>query len=525
VKPQSKSIGLFPILAMVVLGWLLIALPGHIISKYHEVSAVGGVWAVLYAGAVALGCLLLAVTAVWVACRVWAGTRRARQQREERPPRRAPVTEEQKRDAVAQNVAEAQQALNKRGVAPEDKAQGQQAATELQRKSEQQTLEIVAFGTISSGKSALLNALAGHKVFESDVAGGTTTRRGEVPMTGLDRVMLVDTPGLGEVRGQRHGEVARREAANADLVLFVIDGPLKSFEFETLEVLAQLGKRVLVCFNKQDWYSERDRQRMLGQIHEQIGKWVAAQDVLPVRALPTKRTRVRVLPDGSEVEEQVEVPRDITELANRLLDVITQEGKELLLANLLLRSQGLLVEARERAMKALDGQAQRLVERYMWQAGGLAAINPVPFLDVATGLVMAAKMVLDLAKIYERPMDLAAAKRLLGELSKNFIAMGGAAAAAPLIGTAVGSMVKVIPGLGTVTGGAIQGLTQALVIKWTGRVFIEYFHTDEAAADLRSLAHGQWEQLTKPAALIELVQAGWDQVTSGSGTPREKPRP
>ena len=49
------------------------------------------------------------------------------------------------------------------------------------RSGESQQLEIVAFGTISSGKSSLLNALAGRPVFRTNVVGGTTTREAKSP--------------------------------------------------------------------------------------------------------------------------------------------------------------------------------------------------------------------------------------------------------------------------------------------------------------------------------------------------------
>ena len=105
---------------------------------------------------------------------------------------------------------------------------------ELEAKRESQQLEIVAFGTISSGKSSLLNALAGATVFRTNVVGGTTVARSEIPWPAGDRVVLVDTPGLAEVRGESRAAEAAEAAKNADLVLFVVDGPLKAYESELL---------------------------------------------------------------------------------------------------------------------------------------------------------------------------------------------------------------------------------------------------------------------------------------------------
>jgi len=129
-----------------------------------------------------------------------------------------------------------------RGAAADRQAISLEVA-ELEAKHQAQRLDIAAFGTVSSGKSALLNALAGRDVFSSHVGAGTTVRRGEVPWPGQDRVTLVDAPGIAEVGGAAHAELAATVARSADVVLFVIDGALKSFEHEALVQLARLGKR------------------------------------------------------------------------------------------------------------------------------------------------------------------------------------------------------------------------------------------------------------------------------------------
>ena len=71
-------------------------------------------------------------------------------------------------------------------------------------------VEIVVFGEISTGKSALINALVGAAVTEVDVRGGWTKEVWHVPWEGSgyvvpglagSQVVLVDTPGLNEVGG------------------------------------------------------------------------------------------------------------------------------------------------------------------------------------------------------------------------------------------------------------------------------------------------------------------------------------
>ena len=85
-------------------------------------------------------------------------------------------------------------------------------AKKIEEKRESQSLEIVAFGAISSGKSSLLNALAGRDVFRTDPRGGTTVQRNEIPWPGVDKVLLVDTPGLGEIDGAERGSLSAAAA-------------------------------------------------------------------------------------------------------------------------------------------------------------------------------------------------------------------------------------------------------------------------------------------------------------------------
>src|SRR5207253_6740098 len=93
-------------------------------------------------------------------------------------------------------------------------------------------VEIVVFGEISTGKSALINALVGRDVASVDVRGGWTREVWHVawdgtgyalPGLGESQVVLVDTPGINEVGGGTRGEMAREAAQRSDLVLFVTD--------------------------------------------------------------------------------------------------------------------------------------------------------------------------------------------------------------------------------------------------------------------------------------------------------------
>jgi small GTP-binding protein len=422
----------------------------------------------------------------------------------------------QRSQEIAENLAAGRQYASGDRVSVEMRAEIAVAVEELEAKREAQKLEIVAFGTISSGKSSLLNALAGRPVFRTNVVGGTTSARSEIPWPAGDRVVLVDTPGLAEVRGEARASESAAAAKNADIVLFVVDGPLKSYESELLEALAAMEKRIVVCLNKEDWYDAGQRDELLRQIGEQVAPAVSVADVVAVRSRPAKRRRVRVLSDGSEQEEDVPVEPDISPLAQRLMSIVQRDGRDLLLANLLLQSRGLVDEAKERVLAALDERADEVITKYMWAAGGAIAVNPFPLLDLAGGSAITVKMVLDLAGVYQQRVDVDTIVTLLGQLGKNLVAMVGASAAAPALALAIGSLLKTVPGIGTITGGVLQGVVQALVTRWIGRVFCEYFRNEmqPPPGGLAELARREWAEATKPERLKKLIQQGRERLRS-----------
>jgi small GTP-binding protein len=289
----------------------------------------------------------------------------------------------------------------------------------VEHKLQSQRLEIVVFGTISSGKSALLNAMAGRDVFATQVSGGTTTTRAEVPWPGADRVVLVDTPGLGEVRGNEHEAMARYAAADADLVLLVLDSPLRDSEAALIRILSAMDKRLLICLNKADWYhrtgtphrpgtrQNNDAATLRNQIIQQIrslltgpaGEKFDERDVVLVRAAPSPRPRIRIDADGREHTETVHDQPDIADLARRLTAIVKRDGQDLLLVNLLLQSQAIAADARGQLTSLLDERAAQIIRRYMWRSGAVAAAIPLASVDIAAGLSISTKMVLELARL------------------------------------------------------------------------------------------------------------------------------
>jgi small GTP-binding protein len=498
------------LLYLAAVGFALVYLPPMVIDKYGEVARENPNVARVYLGVVIAGAVILLAISVWILARLVANTRQRRVIRERRAKDPSQLSRTERETEFGVNLAKGGQYTEAEGVTDELRQAIKKRITDLQSKRESQTLRIVAFGTISSGKSSLLNTLAGRDVFRAEVTGGTTRNESEIPWPGRDRVILADTPGLAEVRGEYRGAMSAAAAKDADLVLFVVDGPLKDYEQDLIERLASMEKRVLICLNKTDWFGDAERDALLAQIREQVGQHVEAKDIVAVRSRGGTRRRVRVLADGSEADEVVTLEPDIEPLADRMLAIIQRDGRDLLLANLLMQSRGLVDDAKERVLAALDERAEGIIKKYMWAAGSATAVNPIPLLDIAGGSAITIKMVVDLAQVYRQNVDTDTVVNLLAQLGKNLIAMIGAAAATPALIAGVGTVIKTVPGVGTIAGGLLQGSVQALVTRWIGRVFCEYFRNEmqPPPGGLAELARRKWTEVTRAEEIRKLVTSG-----------------
>jgi GTP-binding protein EngB required for normal cell division/uncharacterized protein (DUF697 family) len=497
------------------LGYVLIAWTPRLVDAYERVATRHPRLAYGYLAAVIAGAVLLGGASAAIFWRLWrnSAAKAKRQAARLRDP--GAMTSRERAAELADNLASGRELADDEHSSGELRQVLTTQLAELEEKQARQQLEIVAFGTISSGKSALLNALAGRNAFATDVVGGTTVARCEIPWPGADRVALVDTPGLGEVGGEGRAAVSAQAAKNADVVLLVVDGPLRAYEVELAELLLSMEKRLVVCLNKEDWYDKDQERELVSQLAEQL-PGVAREDIVAVRAAAATRPRVRVLPSGAEERDFVETPPDVRPLAKRMLQVVRRDGSDLLLANLLLRSRGLVDDAKLQVRKHLDERADQIITRYMWAAGGAAGANPIPLLDIAGGSAITLKMILDLARVYRQPVDADMAVKMLEQLSKNLIALVGGVAMAPAVGTVIGSLLKTVPGVGTLAGGLVQGLVQALVTRWIGNVFVDYLRNEMQAppGGLAEAARVQWQRLTSPEALRRLIHAGRQHLQS-----------
>ena len=119
--------------------------------------------------------------------------------------------------------------------------------------------------------------------------------------------------------------------------------------------------------------------------------------------------------------------------------------------------------------------ATKLTRRYvLWSMGG--SIIPIAFLDLAAVIAAQVKMVNDMAKIYDTPFSEARTKSIVSALISS---LGLAPAGAAIFG----SVMKLIPGVGTLIGTLSLPIVVGALTYATGKVFIMHFEAGGTLLD------------------------------------------
>jgi len=154
-----------------------------------------------------------------------------------------------------------------------------QRSTQRRAREKNETFRVSLVGYTNAGKSTLFNALVRGDAYAADqlfATLDTTTRRLHLPGAGRN-VALSDT--VGFIRDLPHTLIEAfratlQEAADADLLLHVVDGANAEFATQMAEVervLAEIGAAgvpQVVVFNKLDRMAETERPRSLGDMIE-----------------------------------------------------------------------------------------------------------------------------------------------------------------------------------------------------------------------------------------------------------------
>lgn len=132
-------------------------------------------------------------------------------------------------------------------------------------------------------------------------------------------------------------------------------------------------------------------------------------------------------------------------------------------------------DKQDKDIDSLSQQADNIIKKYAF-GSSLTGFIPIPMLDTLGLLSVQRAMLYRLCKIYGVPFSLKLAKTLLTTLMGR-VAWG---AAAPMAGSAL----KIVPGVGTLFGGAGMATLGSVSTYATGKVFKQHFEKGGTLEDL-----------------------------------------
>jgi GTP-binding protein Era len=288
-------------------------------------------------------------------------------------------------------------------------------------------IHIAAFGRVGTGKSSLLNALLGRKVFSTSPLHGETRvqQRNQWNSADSDHVVLIDTPGIDELEGEAREEMARSVARISDIVLMVCEGDLTETEFKAAQDLAERNRPLLLVLNKSDRYPQGELDTLLGHLRERCEEFIGAENILAASADPRPEQLIRI--DEAGHEHPAERPRkpDITQLKTRLWNILEKDGKTLAALNAALFTSELDGRIAGKIVTARKSVAKKVIANYCLAKGLVVAVNPIPVADLLAAAGTDVAMVIHLGNVYGFQLSKREASKLLLTISAQLLLLMG----------------------------------------------------------------------------------------------------
>lgn len=365
-------------------------------------------------------------------------------------------------------LATVQKAIDRyRGCTPQEKEELRSDMSQLkdmEEKLAQGHVEIVIFGEISTGKSALINALVGEQVAEVDVQGGWTKEARRLPwseteyvISGLDgsKLILVDTPGINEVGDSDHQTIAKAAARRGDLILFVTDSDLNEVEYSAIIALAEIHKPILIVINKIDLYSDEEVEMLVKSLRrDRLIDLVPPKNIVTTAADPREVEYVKVDDAGRETSEWVKPKPDIERLKVRILEILAQDGSALIALNAAMYAADKTDRIARLRIELRENQANQTIWSFAAAKALAVALNPMPVLDILGGGAIDVAMVAALARVFGLEMSTSNARGL----ARSILVAAGWVTAAEIGTHLVADAFKALTlGTGTPVTAPIQG--------------------------------------------------------------------
>ena len=342
----------------------------------------------------------------------------------------------------------------------------------LIEKLENEQIHVVAFGKVSTGKSSLLNAISGKKHFNVSPLHGETkhTNYLDWPCYKTQSVVLIDTPGTDEFKGEEREAMAQQAAKQADVILFVVDGDLSESQKQQLDIIAQPNKPIIIVLNKADLYTHDEIESIKASIQSKT-QHIHSQ-IVSVSADPRPRTLIIQLPDGSEQEKIERPPAHINELKQLIWEMLDQEGKTITALNASIFAGEVSENVAKKVIEVRRSAGQKIIRTYCMAKGVGVAFNPVPVADLLFAAGLDVAMIRQLSILYGLSLGKVEATKLTTTIMAQLAVLMGAVWGVNLLSSA---MKTVSAGLSTTLTATAQGSLAYYATYLVGQIAEYYF--------------------------------------------------
>jgi small GTP-binding protein len=390
-------------------------------------------------------------------------------------------------------------------------------------------VQIAAFGMVGRGKSSVLNALLGQMVFETGPLHGVTKLqqsanwnisseaiegsdrsilRVTLPGMANSQIELIDTPGIDEVNGEAREALAHQVAQQADLLLFVVSGDITKVEYQALSELRDVGKPIILVFNKIDQYPDVDRMSIYQKIRDERVKELLSPDEIVMAAASPLMAHATKRADGRMSVQMVSDKPQVEDLKLKILEVLHREGKSLVALNSMLFADDVNDRLIQRKMAIRDQNANRVIWNGVITKAVATAVNPITVLDILSSATIDVAMILTLSKLYGIHMTQQGAVKLLQRIA---IAMGGVTASELLANLGLSSLKGLLGLSAPATGGLSLAPYLSVALTQAGVAGVSSYAIGQVTKTF--LANGASWGPEGPKAVVNDILASLDEAS------------